>query len=95
MGLKSRFDRALGLGPRDDPRVIAVEARRRRVETPLVSTPGARVRMSRTGRDGALIRCLGWLHRRGVPVELLDGEVDTIWLDGAPVTADELKSRLR
>lgn len=94
MSLRSRLDRAFGLGPRDDPRVIAVEARSPRVEVPVTSTPGARVRLERSGRDGELIRCLGWLVRRGVPVELIDGEVDALWLDGARVTPAELKAHL-
>ncbi len=94
MSLRSRLDRALGLGPTDDPRVFSVAARRTRVETPLVSTPGARVRIVRTGRDGELLRCLGWLHRRGLPVELIDGDEDTVWLDGTVVTPSELRARL-
>ena len=49
MSLKSRVDRLLGVGPSDDPRVIAVAAKRVRVEVPVVSTPGARVRVERTG----------------------------------------------
>lgn len=80
----------MGLGPSDDPR--RVEVRRRvasRAERPLVSTPGARVRLVRSGWDGELGRLLVRLHRRGVPVELAEGD-DALTLDGEPVTVEEL-----
>src|SRR5687767_6745896 len=69
-----RLSHLLGLGPTDEPRRVAVGARRAVTERPVVSTPGARVRVARDGRDGEIGRLLVWLHRRGEPVELLAGE---------------------
>ncbi|MDP2311767.1 MAG: hypothetical protein Q8P41_02605 [Pseudomonadota bacterium] len=93
MGLRDRFERALGLGTSDEPRAHAVEASRRVVVRPVVSTPGARVRLSRDGTDGELGRVLLMCHRRGVPVELVDGP-NGLWLDGVEVAPMELRSRL-
>ncbi|MDP2306808.1 MAG: hypothetical protein Q8P18_12360 [Pseudomonadota bacterium] len=93
MGLRDTLERALGLGTSDEPRAHTVEAPRRAVVHPVVSTPGARVRLSRDGRDGELGRVLLMCHRRGVPVELIDGP-NGLWLDGTPVTPLDLRSRL-
>lgn len=95
MSLRARVERVFGLGPRDDPRVIGVEARRARVSTPVVSTPGARLRLVRTGRDGELARLLLWCVRRNVPVELANGVGDEVWLDGARVSVAEAREALR
>ncbi len=94
MSLRDRLDRALGLGPSDEPRALAVEAKRRVVVRPILSTPGARVRLSRDGRDGELGRVLLMCHRRGVPIELVDGP-NGLWLDGAPVSPLALRAALR
>jgi hypothetical protein len=87
------LDRLLGLGPADEPRPIAVGRRARVRERPLASTPGARVRVSRDGRDGDIGRLLLWLHRRGIPVELVDGP-NEVRLDGVPHTPAEIRRRL-
>ncbi|GDX82235.1 hypothetical protein LBMAG42_40460 [Deltaproteobacteria bacterium] len=94
MSLKSRVDRLLGVGPSDDPRVIAVASKRTRVETPVVSTPGARLRVERTGNDGELGRLVLWCHRRGVPMELVEGTEDRVILDGEAATVAEVRRRL-
>jgi len=75
--------------------MIAVAARRVRVETAVVSTPGARLRLVRTGADGDLGRLLLWCLRSGIPVELADGATDEVWLDGGRVAATEARRRLR
>ncbi len=94
MSLKSRMDRLFGVGPTDDPRLIAVAARRTRVERQLVSTPSARLRIERTGRDGDIGRLVLWCHRSGVPMELVDGEADGVWLDGERTTPVEARRQL-
>ncbi|MSQ01710.1 MAG: hypothetical protein EXR71_07435 [Myxococcales bacterium] len=94
MSLRTRLDRALGLGPSDEPRPIAVAARRARVNIPLVSTPGGRVRINRTHHSGELGRLLLWLHRNRVPVELMDGDADEVWVDGEAVSTTEARRRL-
>lgn len=75
--------------------MIAVAARRVRVEAPVVSTPGARLRLVRTGADGELGRLLLWCVRSGVPVELAAGVTDEVWLDGVRIGAGEARGRLR
>lgn len=94
MSLKSRLDRLLGVGPSDDPRMVAVAAKRVRVEAPLVSTPGARLRVERTGNDGEIGRLVLWCHRRQLPMELSNGADDRITLDGELVTVAEVRRRL-
>jgi hypothetical protein len=89
----SRLARLLGLGPSDEPRRVAVGARRVVTERPVVSTPGARVRISRDGRDGEIGRLLLWLHRRGEPVELASGE-NAVWLDGRRAEPGEVRAKL-
>lgn len=93
MSLRSRLDRALGLGPSDEPRPITVEARRRAVVTPVVSTPGARVRIQTEGWSGELGRVSLMCHRRNIPVERAVGR-DVLTLDGVEVTPAELWRRL-
>jgi hypothetical protein len=93
-GLRQRIDHALGLGPSDEPRPFAVEGPARARVRPVVSTPGARVRISRDGHDGTLTGLLLWCHRRGIPVELVDGP-NGAWLDGEAETAQGVKDRLR
>lgn len=93
MGLRDRVERALGLGTSDEPRALTVEGPRRVATRPVVSTPGARVRLSRDGWDGDLARVLLMCHRRGVPVEIVEGD-NGLWLDGAPVSPLELRARL-
>lgn len=91
--LKDRVEGALGLGRSDEPRPVAVEARRKRVDREVRSTPGARVRLSRDGRDGDVQRALLWCVRRGLPVELIEGP-PAIFVDGQAVSLDELRERL-
>lgn len=94
MGLRERFERAIGLGVSDEPRRVEVGRRIRAEERPVVSVPGARVRIARDGRDGDLARVLLFCHRRGIPVELVDGP-NALTLDGRPCTPDELRRRAR
>ena len=94
MSLRSRLDRLLDLGPADDPRRVAVAATRKRVERPVTSTPGARLRIERSGADGEVLRLLLWCHRRAVPVELVEAEVDQVWLDGARVSPADARKVL-
>jgi hypothetical protein len=89
----SLLSRLFGLGPGDEPRRVAVGARREVTERPVVSTPGARVRVARDGRDGEIGRLVAWLHRRGEPMELVPGD-NAVWLDGRPATPDEVRRRL-
>ena len=91
--LKDRLEGALGLGVADEPRPVAVESRRRRVDRVVQSTPGARIRLQRDGVDGDVQRVLLWCVRRGLPVELVAGPPG-IFLDGRAVTADELRRAL-
>ena len=93
MSLRSRLDRALGLGPSDEPRPIAVEARRRAEVRPVVSTPGARIRLVTDGWSGELGRVSLVCHRRNIPVERLTGQ-HMLTFDGVEVTAEELLRRL-
>lgn len=93
MSLRSRLDRALGLGPSDEPRPVTVEARRRAVVTPVVSTPGARVRLQTDGWSGELGRVSLMCHRRNIPVERTVGR-DMLMLDGVEVTPRELGEAL-
>lgn len=83
MGLARKIlDRALSLGPADDPRRVRVESKRKGVDNPLVSVPGASVRVIRTGQSGKLGRFVLWAHRRGVAMELVAGDCDEVWVDG-------------
>jgi hypothetical protein len=93
MGLRDRLDRALGLGPSDEPRALTVEARRTVQVRAVESTPGARVRISRDGWDGDTSRVLLMCQRRGVPFELVEGP-NGVWFDGAPVSMAELRAKL-
>lgn len=92
MGLRERFERAIGLGASDEPRRVAVGRRVRVDERPVVSTPGARVRIARDGRDGDLARVLLFCHRRGIPVELTEGP-NVLTVDGRPCSPDEVRRR--
>lgn len=94
MSLKSRVDRLLGVGPSDDPRVIAVASKRVRVEVPLVSTAGARLRVERSGYDGEIGRLVLWCHRYGLAMELVESVEDRVILDGEAVTVAEVRRRL-
>lgn len=94
MGLRDRFERAIGLGVGDEPRKLSVGRRGRRIERPLVSTPGARVRIVRDGRDGGLALALLLCHRNGVPVELAEGP-NALYVDGRPCAPEELRKRIR
>ncbi len=88
------LDRLLGLGPSDEPRPIAVGRRAPVVERPVVSTPGAALRVQRSGRDGEVVRLLAWCHRRGIPVEIVDDNVDRVSLGGEALSAGEARRRL-
>ena len=93
MSLRRRIDRALGLGPTDEPRPVAVGTRGRRVQHALVSTPGARVRISRDGWDGEVQKALLWCVRSAVPVEIVEGD-NGVWVDGEQVEPTALPSRV-
>jgi hypothetical protein len=88
------MDRRLGLGIADEPRRVAVEARRTRVDRELVSTPGARVSIRRDGWNGEVERALLWCLRHGVPVEIVTGEPG-VCLDGDPIDPEQLRKRMR
>lgn len=92
--LRHRFERLIGLGPSDNPRAVAVGGRARAVERPVVSTPGARVRIARDGWDGEIGRLVLFLHRRAIPMELVEGP-NVVTLDGAAVQPERLRERLR
>jgi hypothetical protein len=92
--LRDRFDALIGLGPSDNPRPVAVGRVRRVVERPVMSTPGARIRIRRDGRDGDIGRLVLMCHRRGVAMELSEGE-NAVFLDGAPIAAMALAERIR
>lgn len=91
--LRDLVERRLGLGVADEPRRVAVEQKRTRVERLLRSTPGARVRIVRDRRDGDVERALLWCLRRDLPVELAEGEPG-VWLDGARTDAAGLRRAL-
>lgn len=88
------LDRLLGLGPSDEPRPVAVGRRAPVVERPLVSTPGAALRVERSGHDGHLIRLLAWCHRERVPVEIVEGSVDRVTLHGRALSPTEARAAL-
>lgn len=93
MSLRARFEHAIGLGPSDEPRAVTVGARAATVVKPVVSTPGARVRITRDGWSAELARVILTLHRRGIPFQLDDGP-NALHVDGRPVTPLEL-SKMR
>jgi hypothetical protein len=95
VGLRQRIDRLLGLGTADEPRPIAVSGPPRPAVRPVESTPGARLRIERSGRDGEIGRLVLWCHRRGIALELLEGEADRVLLDGVVVSPREARERLR
>jgi hypothetical protein len=95
MGLRTRFERLLDLGPADDPRRVAVTATRKRVESPVVSTPGAALCIERSGNDGEVLRLVLWCHRRGIAMTLIPGDTDSITLHGERLTASDARNRLR
>jgi hypothetical protein len=64
------------------------------VHTPLVSSPGARLRIARTGQDGEVGRLLLWCVRRGVPLELVEAPEDVVTLDGERLAPAEARRRL-
>lgn len=92
MGLKDLVEEALGLGRSEDVRRIPVGVARARVDRAVVSTPGARVRITRDGRDGTTARVLLWCVRNGVPVELADGP-PSVTVDGRVVPEGDLSPR--
>jgi hypothetical protein len=83
------LDRFFDLGPADDPRKVRVDSGKQGVDVPVVSTPGARVRVVRSGRDGELLRFVVWAHRAGHPMEFTPGERDEIYIGGTLVSPDE------
>ena len=85
MSVRARLARWFDLGPRDDPRVIAVAGKASRPSLSIASTPGARLRVERTGESGEVGRLLSWAFERGVPVEVTTGTSDTVWVDGRVV----------
>lgn len=93
MALRSWVEGRLGLAVADEPRRVAVESRRARVEREIRSTPGARVRIVRDGKDGEVQRALLWCLRHDVPVELLEG-APGLYVDGQPVDGDGLRRAL-
>ena len=90
--LKHLVERRLGLGTADEPRPVAVEAKRTRKDLLITSTRGARVRLVGEGRDGDVARALLWCLRRGVPVELQAGEPG-VYLDGQRIAPESLRTR--
>jgi len=93
MGLKDLFEEAIGLGRSEDVRRIAVGGGRARTDRAVVSTPGARLRVVRDGRDGETARVVLWAVRNGIPVELAEGPPE-IRLDGRVVDADAARAAL-
>lgn len=87
------LDRLLQLGPSDDPRSVPVGRSAGVQQLELTSTPGARVRIRRDGRDAAAQLAVLWCVRNRVPVELCDGP-PAVLLDGAAVSPEELMRRL-
>lgn len=93
MGFRERFERVLGVGRDDNPRRMQVARARERVDRAVVSTPGARLRISRDRHAGPLQKLVLWCARRGVPMELVAGPAG-VTLDGRPVSAEEARARL-
>ncbi|MBM4367319.1 MAG: hypothetical protein FJ102_13995 [Deltaproteobacteria bacterium] len=89
------LDRLLGLGPSDEPRPIAVGTRSVVTERPVVSVPGARVRIERSGRDGEVIRFLAWCHREQVDIEIVDADIDRVTVDGRALSPAEAARALK
>ncbi len=98
MNLRKLFEQAIGLGEAADPRPVTVASRKTTTRYEIRYTPGARIRLERDGWSGesqvVLLACL----RLGLPVELVEnpeGKPGRILLDGSPLTALELRARLR
>ena len=95
MGIfRKLLDRVFDAGPTDDPRRVRVEGKRKGVDVPLVSVPGSRVRVMRNGRGGEVGRFVLWAHRKGVPMELVEGAVDELKVDGQVCSAVEARERV-
>jgi hypothetical protein len=88
--LRDQIERGLGLGTADEPRRVGVEARTKRLDLKIHTTPGARLRLVRDRRDGETQRMLLWCIRRGIPVELVEG-APGIYVGARLVTADEAR----
>lgn len=86
------LDRLLDLGPADDPRRVAVKSHSIAQRRAVMSTPGARIRLSRDGRDPDVQKALLWLTRRGIAVELTEGPAG-IFVDEHRVSLAALVSR--
>lgn len=94
MGISNYVERALGLGPSDEPRRVEVGVRQKREDRPVASTPGARVRIVRDGYDGRMSRAVQLLHQRGIPFVLEEG-TPRLEVDGAVVSPEALLERVR
>lgn len=88
--LGRQLARATDLGPRDDPRKIAVGRRVVRESHPVVSTPGARVRIVRAAHAPELQLAVLWCHRNGNPMDISDGDPG-VWIDGRRASLDDLR----
>lgn len=93
MALKDIIENALGLGRSEDVRRIPVGVTRARTNRAIVSTPGARLHITRDHRDPETARLLLWCVRNGVAMELADGS-PAIRLDGQLATASEARRLL-
>lgn len=92
-GLRDYLENAAGLGPALDPRRVHVSAKRRGEVRPVVSTPGARIRIARDGWDGEMALLVLFLHRRGVAMELVDG-TPAVWIEGVLSNAAAVRAAL-
>ena len=96
MKLQQLFEQAIGLGESADPRPVAVQSRKATKYAEIHSTPGARIRIERDGWSGEAQVVLLACQRLGIEVELVDvAEGSRLFLDGSPLTALELRARLR
>ncbi len=98
MKLGKLLEQAIGLGESADPRPVAVSSHKTTKHTEIRSTPGARIRIERDGWSGDAQVVLLACQRLGIEVELVDlppGGEARIFLDGSPLTALELRARLR
>lgn len=93
MALKDIIENALGLSRSEDVRRIPVGVTRARTNRAIVSTPGARLHITRDHRDPETARLLLWCVRNSVAMELVEGTPAVI-LDGRRVTAIEAREAL-
>jgi hypothetical protein len=91
MPLTHYLDRLLDLGPKDDPRRVAVKASKIAPKLQLIQRPDARVRIERTPWSGsyqlALLACM----RQNLPITLVERQDATaaLFLDSRKLTLEE------